>query len=63
MSPKEPPRTENTTLEQGSDERHALEAEWDRRLACLNDPDARKRIDAVMDASGRMKKRPIAGTY
>jgi PHD/YefM family antitoxin component YafN of YafNO toxin-antitoxin module len=38
-----------------------LSAEFDRRLASLKSPDARDRIDAVMNARGRSKRRPKAG--
>jgi len=34
-----------------------LEAEWDRRLAPLQAADAGKRLDAVMAAKGRVKRR------
>jgi len=40
-----------------------LTAEFDRRLASVRDPDARKRIDAAMDARGKTKRRPKAGDY
>jgi hypothetical protein len=41
-----------------------LSAEWDRRLAPLKDPKAGERVDAMMDAQGRTKRRPKAGeTY
>jgi hypothetical protein len=70
MSPKEPPRIEEEPApERSADDRlekarKELQAEWDQRLACLNEPGASERVDAVMDARGRMKKRPIAGpTY
>ena len=39
-----------------------VSAEWDRRLAPLkNDPKFREKVDAMMDANGRTKRRPIAG--
>lgn len=38
-----------------------LSAEWDRRLAVLNEAGASERVDAMMDAQGRTKKRPKAG--
>jgi hypothetical protein len=69
MPSKEPPKTkELTPHEKGVDERrHAalkeLEAEWDRRLkACFDAPDFGERVDRMMDACGRTKKRPIAGS-
>ena len=41
-----------------------LSAEWERRLAPLQDPKAGERVDAMMDAQGRIKRRPKAGeTY
>jgi hypothetical protein len=39
-----------------------LKAEWDRRLECLNRPDASRKVDVMMDSCGRTKKRPIAGS-
>jgi hypothetical protein len=68
MAPKDPPRSdESATLEEGAEERRQaalkeLRAEWDRRLACLNHPDAARRVEAMMDKCGRTKKRPIAGS-
>lgn len=39
-----------------------VSAEWDRRLAPLkNDPKFGEKVDAMMDADGRTKRRPIAG--
>ena len=38
-----------------------LSAEWDKRLAVLNELGASKRVDAMMDVQGRSKKRPKAG--
>ncbi len=38
-----------------------LTAEFERRLASLQAPDTRKRMDAVMAARGRPKVRPKAG--
>src|SRR5215813_10288050 len=38
-----------------------LEADWDRRLRRLKHPDFAKRVDAIMNARGRTKKRPIVG--
>lgn len=36
--------------------------DYDRRLkACFDDPDFGRKVDAMMDAQGRTKKRPIAG--
>lgn len=40
-----------------------LSAEFDRRLAVLQSPDARGRVDAIMDARGKTKRRPKAGEY
>lgn len=40
-----------------------LTAEFDRRLAALKDPDAHKRVDAMMDAGGKTKRRPKAGDF
>ena len=69
MAPKDPPRTdEPTKFDEATEERYQrarkeLEAEWDRRLrACFDAPDFRERVDAMMDAQGRTKKRPIAGS-
>jgi hypothetical protein len=65
MAPEDPPRSnEPAKLDAAVAERHRkeLEAELDQRLrACLDAPDARERIEAVMDSGGRLKKRPIAG--
>jgi prevent-host-death family protein len=45
--------------------RHAalaeLSAEFDRRLAALKSPETRSRVEAVMAARGRTKRRPKAG--
>jgi PHD/YefM family antitoxin component YafN of YafNO toxin-antitoxin module len=38
-----------------------LAAEFDRRLASLRRPDAHRKVDAVMDARGKTKRRPKAG--
>jgi hypothetical protein len=38
-----------------------LAAEFDRHLAALKAPDARKRVEAVMAARGRVTPRPKAG--
>jgi hypothetical protein len=38
-----------------------LAAEWDRRLAVLNQPGAHERLDAVIAAGGQLKSRPKAG--
>jgi hypothetical protein len=64
MPGKDPPRTP----EQEAEERRQaallqLKAEWDRKLAVLNEPDARDRVDALFDAGGRLKKRPKAGEF
>ena len=40
-----------------------LSAEFDRRLAALKNPDAHKRVDAMMDARGKTKRRPKAGDF
>lgn len=40
-----------------------LTAEFDRRLAALKNPDAHKRVDAMMDARGKTKRRPKAGDF
>jgi hypothetical protein len=67
MSPKEPPRSgEPSTLDEAGEKRRQvalreLEAEWDRKLACLNYPDAHDKVEAMFDAQGRTKKRPKAG--
>jgi prevent-host-death family protein len=39
-----------------------LSAEFDRRLARLKHPDAGDRVDAIMNARGRSKRRPKAGS-
>jgi hypothetical protein len=67
MPPKEPPRVdEQTTFREAEKRRQValceLNAEWDRKLECLNHPDAGRKVDAIMDACGRTKKRPIAGS-
>lgn len=38
-----------------------LSAEWDRRLAPLQEPDARARLEALLAAKGRAKTRSKAG--
>ena len=38
-----------------------LSAEFDRRLAALKSPETRGRVEAVMAARGRAKRRPKAG--
>jgi prevent-host-death family protein len=38
-----------------------LSAEFDRRLAALQTPETRRRVEAVMAARGRTKRRPKAG--
>lgn len=39
-----------------------VSAEWDRKLAPMrNDPKFGEKVDAMMDADGRIKRRPIAG--
>jgi rRNA processing protein Krr1/Pno1 len=38
-----------------------LSADFDKRLAALKTPEARDRIEAVMAAKGRLKRRPKAG--
>jgi hypothetical protein len=40
-----------------------LTAEFDRRLAVLQSPEARDRVDAMMDAGGKTKRRPTAGDF
>jgi hypothetical protein len=69
MAPKDPPRVDDSTkfdvaaAERYQKARKELEAEYDRRLrACFNAPDFRERVDAMMDACGRTKKRPKAGS-
>jgi hypothetical protein len=52
---------------EGADERYEaalkrLKTEWDGKLECSNRSDASRRVDAMMDACGRTKKRPIAGS-
>lgn len=39
-----------------------LAAEWDRKLAVLQEPDARKRMDEVLASHGRFLPRPKAGS-
>jgi hypothetical protein len=39
-----------------------LSTEFDRRLATLKSPETRGRVEAVMAARGRAKRRPKAGT-
>jgi hypothetical protein len=68
MAPDDPPPAdEPTKLGVDAEERYQkarkeLEAEWDRKLACLHHPDAHARIDAIFEAQGRTKTRPKAGT-
>lgn len=38
-----------------------LSAEFDRRLAALNNPETRSHAEAVIEARGRTKRRPKAG--
>jgi hypothetical protein len=40
-----------------------LRAEFDRRLAVLQDPKAHERVDAMMDTCGKAKRRPKAGDF
>ena len=67
MVPKDPPHVDGQAMpEQSVEERRQaslreLSAEWDRKLKCLNDPDAHERIDAIFAARGRSKVRPRAG--
>ena len=57
-------RTANFPTDAGRREALAeLTAEFDRRLAALQDPEAGKRIDAMMDARGKTKRRPKAGEF
>jgi hypothetical protein len=68
MSPKNPRVAEPPTLDTAAEERRQaslreLSAEWDRGLKeCFNHPDFGKHVDAVFEARGRRKKRPIAGS-
>lgn len=39
-----------------------LAAEWDRKLAVLQDPDARQRLDEALATHGRVLPRPKAGS-
>jgi hypothetical protein len=43
----------------GSD---TLAEEWNRRLSVLNEPGAHERLDVVIAARGRLKRRPKAGS-
>jgi hypothetical protein len=63
MTPEDPPRTPEEAEElRKKAEFKAFIEEYDRRLkACFDDPDFGRKVDAVMDAQGRTKKRPIAG--
>lgn len=38
-----------------------LREQWDRKLAVLNEPGAAEKIDAIMNACGKTKRRPKAG--
>lgn len=56
--------------DKNAEERHRkavaeVPAEWDRKLAAMrNDPKLGEKINAIMDAWGRTKRRPKAGkTY
>ena len=68
MDPKNPPQKgEQTRPDEAAEARlqkakKDLEAEWDRRLACLNHPDAHAKVDAIFNSGGRVKKRSIAGS-
>ena len=68
MAHKDPPRSDEKTALDGdaAEGRQAalkqLEADWDRRLRHLKHPDFAKRVDAIMNARGRTKKRPIVGS-
>jgi hypothetical protein len=39
-----------------------LSAEWDRRLASVKGAEFRKRVEEIMKANGRTKRRSKAGT-
>jgi hypothetical protein len=65
MSPEDPPRNEEDVDAENRRQkaRKELEAEWDRRLrACFDAPDFGEKVDAIMDACGRTKVRPKAGS-
>jgi len=40
-----------------------LTDEFDRRLASLQKPDAGEKVDTMMDAQGKTKRRPKAGDF
>jgi hypothetical protein len=67
MDPEGPPRAnEPATIDEAAEARlqkakKEVEAEWDRRLACLNHPDTPAKIEAIFRTGGRVKKRSIAG--
>ena len=63
MTPEDPPRTPEESEElRKKAELKALIEDYDRRLkACFDDPDFGRKVEAMMDAQGRTKKRPIAG--
>jgi hypothetical protein len=63
MTPEDPPRTPEEAEElRKKAELKAFIEDYDRRLkACFDDPDFGRKVDAMMDAQGHTKKRPIAG--
>lgn len=69
MSSKHPPHVDDpAVLDQSAERRRQatlkeLTDKYDRRLReCFDAPDFRDKVDAVMDARGRAKVRPKAGT-
>ena len=67
MPPKDPPHVDGQAVREHSIEERRqaslreLSAEWERKLKCLNDPDAQDRSEAIFAAGGRTKVRPKAG--
>lgn len=64
MTPEDPPRTPEEAEElRKKAELKAFIEDYDRRLkACFDDPDFGRKVDAMMDANGRTKVRPKAGS-
>jgi len=62
MPPQDPPRTPEEPEQRRQAALKELTEEYDRRLrAVFDSPDFAERVDRMMDAQGRTKKRPIAG--
>jgi hypothetical protein len=62
MAKKKHARTKDSSKARRLAGLEELAAEWDRRLAVLNQPGSHERLEAVMAAEGRLKRRPRAGS-